>query len=140
LIYDARDGRFGFLLGRGREKSWMSEGPPKDPTADERFQHRAAMAEVNGRRVNEAIEPRGPRGDTAVFVCECGSLPCGETVEIPVGEYESVRTDFDRFLVVPGHEIEEVDEVVERRAGYLVVVKREPEARAMARASDERTP
>lgn len=117
----------------------MTGSAANDSSAKERFQRRAAAAEINGRQVNEAIEPRRPEG-TAVFVCECGHLGCSETVEIPVVEYEEVRTDFDRFLVVPGHEIDEVDEVVERRRGYLIVVKREPEAREMARASDERTP
>jgi hypothetical protein len=117
----------------------MNERLDSDPAAKERFKRTAAAAEINGRQVNEAIEPRAPEG-TAVFVCECGYLGCSETVEIPVVEYEAVRTNFDRFLVVPGHEIDEVDEVVERRRGYLVVIKREPEARAMARASDERSP
>ena len=116
-----------------------AENPRKDP-AFERFQRRAAAAEINGRQVNEAIEPRGQPGASAVFVCECGHLGCGHTVEIPVAEYESVRTSFDRFLLVPGHEIEEVDKVVEHHESYLVVVKREPEAREMAKASDERSP
>jgi hypothetical protein len=114
-----------------------TQDPQRDP-AFERFQRRAAAAEINGRQVNEAIEPRGS-GDSAVFVCECGYFGCSETVRLGVAEYEAVRTDFDRFLVVPGHEIEEVDEVVERYEKYLVVVKREPEAREMAKASDERS-
>ena len=117
----------------------MTGDSRKDP-AFERFQRRAAAAEINGRKVNEAIEPQGRADVSAVFVCECGYLGCGDTVEIPVAEYEAVRTSFDRFLLVPGHEIEEVDKVVERYERYLVVVKREPEAREMAKASDERTP
>lgn len=117
-----------------------SEGPKGERSSTERFKRRAAVAEINGRQVNEAIEPRGRPEKTAVFVCECGHLGCSETVEIAIAEYEAVRTDFDRFLVVPGHEIEEVDEVVERRDSYFVVIKREPEAREMARASDERSP
>ncbi len=111
-----------------------------DQASEERFQRRAAAAEINGRRVNEAIEPPERPGRTAVFVCECGNLGCSETVEISVAGYEEVRVDFDRFFVVPGHEIEEVDKVVERRPDYLIVVKRAPEAREMARASDERSP
>jgi len=110
-----------------------------DKAAEERFQRRAAAAEINGRRVNEAIEPQGRLDRSAVFVCECGHLGCSETVEIPVAEYEEVRVDFDRFFVVPGHEIDEVDRVVERRPSYLIVVKRAAEAREMARASDERS-
>jgi hypothetical protein len=114
-----------------------SEELRKD-SAEERFQRRAALAEINGRQVNEAIEPRG-RADEAVFVCECGYLGCSETVELRVADYEAVRTGFDRFLLIPGHEIEEVDEVVERHDNYFVVVKRAAEARKMARVSDERT-
>jgi len=111
-----------------------------DQVSEERFQRRAAAAEINGRRVNEAIEPQGQGDRSAVFVCECGNLGCSDTVELSVAEYEEVRTDFDRFFVVPGHEIEKVDRVVEHRPNYLIVVKRAPEAREMARASDERSP
>jgi len=99
---------------------------------------RAAAAEINGRRVNEAIE-RGTSAAVAVFVCECGNLGCNAQVRISIPSYEAVRTDFDRFFVVPGHEIEEVDRVVERHPGYFVVVKRLREAKEMARDADQRT-
>lgn len=118
--------------------------PASDPRGDseiaERFKRRAASLEVNGRRVNEAIERGGEDQGSAVFVCECGHLGCNETLELSTAEYEAVRTDFDRFLIVPGHEIDEVDEVVERQSRYLVVVKREPEAKVLAQVTDERTP
>lgn len=117
----------------------MTEASEKDLASEERLQRRAAAAEINGRQVNEAIEPRGRPDQAAVFVCECGHFGCSETVKIEVADYEAVRTSFDRFLVVPGHEIEAVDRVVERHGNYLVVVKRKPEAQEMARASDERS-
>jgi hypothetical protein len=99
---------------------------------------RAAAAEVNGRRVNEAIERGAPGTGTAVFVCECGNLGCTETIELAIDEYEAVRSDFDRFLVVPGHEIEEIEDVVERHGRYLVVAKRDDAAAEMAYATDDR--
>lgn len=108
-------------------------------SGSEPFGRRAAALEVNGRRVNEAIERGGRDSGGAVFVCECGYLGCNETVELSTSEYEAVRSSFDRFLVVPGHEIAAVDQVVERHSGYFVVVKRQPEAREMASASDERS-
>lgn len=110
-----------------------------EPTADEpRFVERAASAEVNGRRVNEAIERGTEAAGTAVFVCECGNLGCTATVELTISSYEMVRSSFDRFLVIPGHEIESVEEVVERHDCYLVVVKRDGRAVAMAALSDDR--
>jgi hypothetical protein len=106
-------------------------------------QLRVAAAEINGRRVNEAIE-RGTSQDTAVFTCECGNIGCNQTISMRISDYEAVRTDFDRFLSAPGHEIEAVDEVVERHPGYLVLRKlgaaadaaRDTDPRADARSDD----
>jgi hypothetical protein len=98
---------------------------------------RAARIEVNGRRVNEAIERGSGRGETAVFTCECGHVGCNTTVEMTLSDYESVRADFDRFFVVPGHEIEGVDEVVQHRDAYLVV-RKVGAAREVARDQDPR--
>jgi hypothetical protein len=108
------------------------------PEGDSVSVARAGAAEVNGRRVNEAIE-RGARGTgTAVFVCECGNLGCSETVELTISAYEGVRSGFERFLVMPGHEIGEIEDVVERHGSYLVVAKRDDQAAEMAYATDDR--
>ena len=108
---------------------------PAQPPDDE---HRAARLEVNGRRINEAIE-RGRDSDaSAVFVCECGRLGCNERVELSLRAYEAVRTSFERFLVVPGHELAEMEDVVERHPGYLVVAKRGT-AGAVAERTDPRS-
>jgi hypothetical protein len=110
----------------------------ENPADKGRKAARAAAAEVNGRQVNEAIE-RGTRAaGAAVFVCECGELGCTETVELTISEYEGVRSGFERFLVVPGHEIEEIEDVVERHDGYLVVAKRDDTAVVIAAATDDR--
>ena len=98
---------------------------------------RAAAAEINGRRVNEAIERGTQSTGTAVFVCECGNLGCSETVELTISDYETVRSGFERFLIVPGHQIVEIEDVVEHHDAYLVVAKRD-EAAAMAYATDDR--
>lgn len=129
----------GFSSNRSGQLPGVTTEGSRQDHASERFQRRAAAAEINGRKVNEAIELRGRPCGSAVFVCECGHLGCSETVRIGIPDYEAVRTSFDRFLLVPGHEIDEVDEVVERHELYLVVVKRKPEAREMARASDRRS-
>jgi hypothetical protein len=114
------------------------ESAEMSPENDSRPVERAAAAEVNGRRVNEAIE-RGAQGTgTAVFVCECGNLGCSKTVELAISEYEAVRSGFERFLVVPDHQIEEIEDVVERHGSYLVVAKREDSAARMAHATDDR--
>lgn len=115
-----------------------SSKPTSSPGEQAPWKRRAAAAEINGRRVNEAIE-RGTGGPAPVFVCECGNLGCQAKVTLSIPDYESVRQDFDRFFVVPGHEIAGVDQVVEEHPDFLVVVKKEPEAKAMAAESDQRS-
>jgi hypothetical protein len=99
---------------------------------------RAAAAEVNGRQVNEAIERGTREAGAAVFVCECGKLGCTDTVELTIAEYEEVRSGFERFLVIPGHELEDIEDVIERHDGYLVVAKRDDQAVAIAAVTDDR--
>lgn len=113
--------------------------PAEESAESDSLNRRAAAREVNGRRVNEAIERGSEDSGRAGFVCECGYMGCTKSVQLTIDEYEAVRSSFDRFLVLPGHEIEAVDEVVERHREYLVVIKRESEAREMASRSDERT-
>lgn len=99
---------------------------------------RAAAAEVNGRQVNEAIERGAREARSAVFVCECGKLGCTSTVELTIADYEEVRSGFERFLVIPGHELVDIEDVIERHDDYLVVAKRDDLAMAIAAATDDR--
>jgi len=103
---------------------------------------RAAKNEALLREVNERIEEVGkqlrvlPDDESLDFRCECGRDECEAFVSMTVGEYEHVRADNDRFVVVPGHEDEEIERVVERRAGYVVVDKL-PEAEPLVGADGE---
>lgn len=111
----------------------------RDCQPEDRLVERAAAAEVNGRQVNEAIERGTNAAGAAVFVCECGNLGCNATVELTIVDYEQVRSGFDRFLVVPGHELPDIERVVERHGDYVVVAKRDGQAVAIAAVTDERS-
>lgn len=97
----------------------------EDQNGDRQRLQQAVVAEIRGRQVNEAIQRGEEDSGPAVFLCECGNLGCSTTIELPIDDYEAIRTDFERFLVAPGHEIEAVDEIVERHRHHLVVVKRD---------------
>ena len=95
----------------------------EEPDAEAMWERRVALTEANGRRVNEAIE-RGHRGrETAAFVCECGRIGCSTVVSVALDDYEAVRAHFNTFLVAPGHEIGEVEEIVSKHDGYVIVRK-----------------
>ncbi|SRR6266536_2779237 len=95
--------------------------------------------EVN-ERVSEVAEQFEADSDTPVgFICECGAADCTEPIPLTLIEYEAIRDEPTRFAVVPGHERPEIESVVGRHRAYLVVEKREEEAREVARETDPRT-
>ena len=98
------------------------------------------MNEATFRKVNEGMEAgQEPEGMLA-FLCECGRLGCNKIIELTRAEYEAVRANPRRFAIVDGHEIDEVEDVVERTERFIVVQKRgEPEAEIVER-TDPRAP
>jgi hypothetical protein len=93
------------------------------------------MNEALFREVNERIDQlQADLGGSNTFeiVCECGTTDCIERFSITSDEYGALRQDVHRFAVVPGHERPEVERTVEKRAGYLVVEKTDPEAAEIA--------
>jgi hypothetical protein len=89
---------------------------------------RVARNEAMYRAVNREIEHvsedlgEGPQSELTVL-CECGQDGCSQTVHLTVAEYESSHAQRDRFVVAPGHEDEQLEHVVDRKKGYLVVDK-----------------
>jgi hypothetical protein len=86
---------------------------------------RRALNENVFREVNERLEQLGEEyGDNAVeFVCECADPDCSAALSITVSAYEAVRNDARRFVIVPGHQREGVERVVEAHSHHLVVEK-----------------
>jgi hypothetical protein len=104
------------------------------------LQRRLARNEASFRHLNEVIE-RSANGDghrRARFVCECADENCTEGVELTLAEYQDVRRDPSRFLVVIGHEDERLEVTITRNGGYSVVEKAGP-ARGEAERTDPRT-
>jgi hypothetical protein len=90
------------------------------------FAERAARNEEIFRGVNERIEEGAERHGVETqlsFHCECGSASCVETMELLPAEYERVVRERYRFVVIPGHEVSEIERVVERGSRFLVVEK-----------------
>ena len=89
-------------------------------------EERLAQNEVFFRTVNEGIEQQAIRfggDDDYEFICECSSRACLDRVSLTLREYEHVRAEGTRFVIVPGHENIEVELVVETSRHYSVVEK-----------------
>jgi hypothetical protein len=95
---------------------------------DERLR-RIALNEASFRAANERLEQMNAafaRVGAAELpvVCECGDGACLEQFTVAFDEYRSARADPLQFIVRPGHEIPDAEEVVERQDAYVVVRKR----------------
>ena len=101
---------------------------------------RLARNEALFRETNEAIErgqwPGDPRKQVR-FRWECSRLECDQAVELAVAEYERVRSFPRRFVLAVGHEMPEIETVVDRGEGHVVVEKQDT-AGDTASASDPR--
>jgi hypothetical protein len=86
---------------------------------------RAAMNEAAFRKVNEGMEVGQDPAGLLTFICECGRMGCTRMIELTRAEYEAVRANPRRFALLAGHEMEDVETVVERHERYLVVEKNE---------------
>jgi hypothetical protein len=98
-------------------------------------QQRAGFNEATFRELNEDVA-KDSHGRVA-FRCECGRLGCNQLLELGRAQYEAVRANPRRFVVLPGHHLPQVEDVVERHDHYVVVEKRS-EAGAVAERTDPR--
>ncbi len=82
---------------------------------------RIAENEVVLREVNERIaektsdlEARGLAGsdETSQYLCSCGRPDCDESLNLTLAEFEAAHARDDQFVVAPGHEVPDVDELV----------------------------
>jgi hypothetical protein len=108
--------------------------------ADER-KRRIAENEALFRLANERMarwEERERDAAVELYFCECGDPACDQKVALRRPDYERVRGVSAHFFVVPGHEIPDVETVVEAHREWLVVEKAEPEARVIAEQTDPR--
>jgi hypothetical protein len=98
---------------------------------------RIARNEAAFRDLNERLEAKVHRGQTqpdfAGFVCECGDDDCDMTVRLALDTYATTREDDQLFIVVPGHEIADAEDVVDEGDGYLIVRKHDDVADVVER-------
>jgi hypothetical protein len=83
----------------------------------------AVKWQVLFRDVNERIESLHSVGPRVEFICECADETCTEAVALSIDEYENVRRRPVRFVVLPGHDDERIERVVEQNDRYAVVEK-----------------
>lgn len=89
-----------------------------DELTKKRLEHNEAVF----RAVNEEIDGAS-NGGARDYVCECADASCSETIRLAHEEYRAVRTDPRRYVLVPGHEVPGLEDVVRRKPDHVVVEK-----------------
>jgi hypothetical protein len=80
-------------------------------------QTRSLFPDVNGR-----IEDFSPEHVVdCELLCECAAKGCLGRISLTLDEYETVRRVSAHSFVLPGHEVREIDRVVEQSDRYMVV-------------------
>lgn len=90
--------------------------------------------EINSREVNELVRPLDRELRTAL--CECGDAACREQLLIAHDDYARLREDPTLFVVRPGHEFAETEQVEVKHLEYWIVRKRPGLPAQIAREAD----
>jgi hypothetical protein len=101
----------------------MSPTPREERLANNEALFRAAnerMADWEERHVSQGEE---------LYLCECADPGCREKLPLTREQYERVRAHSRHFAVRAGHEIPDVESVVEEMDGW-VIVEKPPEVEA----------
>jgi hypothetical protein len=90
----------------------------------ERIAKNEEVFRAANREIERAEQEGGPAADGVLeVICECGRDSCSGVITLTASEYSSVHTQKDRFVVLRGHETDQIERVVDDRGGYLVVDK-----------------
>ena len=110
---------------------------------EEARRERIAANESVFRSLNEKIEDInrgfGVATESMAIVCECGDIGCAEQFEVGLATYEHVRSDPTWFVIAPGHEVPDVEDIVAHHDGFDIVCKHKGAGEAVAIATDPRS-
>ena len=94
------------------------------------------------RLVNERIKTLSAGVATRArefgVICECATLSCKTQIMITPEVYEQTRALSDHFIVLRGHQLDDIERVVEDHETFFVIEKTPEEAKRIAEATDPR--
>lgn len=95
---------------------------------DKVSKRRLAENEVIFRQANldikEFLDDAGAAHNTLIpFFCECSDPNCRGRIELSAAAYQRLHQNRRQFVVIPGHEIPAIENVVVQDVRYFVVEK-----------------
>jgi hypothetical protein len=73
-------------------------------------------------RLNDTIARNGRR-DGKAYMCECANPYCNVTMDVTDEDIETLHSVAGYYLILPGHEIPDVERVLHQTAAYAIVTR-----------------
>jgi hypothetical protein len=74
------------------------------------------------RQINDTIARNGRRDDKT-YMCECANVYCNVTMDVTTDDLEVLHSMPGYYVILPGHEIPDFEQVVRSTEKYSIVVK-----------------
>jgi len=103
---------------------------------DERLALNEALFRTANERMAAWEEIQRAKG-TELYFCECADPECRQKVRLPTSDYERIRADSCHFFVVPGHEVPDIETVIESHDDW-VVIEKQAKVREIVERTDPR--
>ena len=105
---------------------------------EERIAKNESIFRIGNERMAD-WEERHRGGERERYLCECADRECREKVELTHSQYEYVRSNSRWFVVIPGHEVPDVEKVIDRHDGWFLIQK-DAKVSDIVEATDPRNP
>jgi hypothetical protein len=70
------------------------------------------------------VQSEAGTGDERLrLVCECALADCDSGIEVSASRFDALRRDDQRYLVLPGHVLHEVEHEIDSGDGWVIVEK-----------------
>ncbi len=115
----------------------MTVEPPDERSR--RVSHNEALFRLVNEQIESVNEAFSKTTSVFTIVCECGDLTCMEQVTVSHAVYEKTRDDSTHFIIKPGHQVADVEDVIETCDEFAIVEKTPAAARQVAEETDPRT-
>lgn len=96
---------------------------------NQRFQK--GVEEANRIAAEEGDLPLSLNADDPLyFVCECSDEDCHQRIKISPNTYDAIHKENDQFIIMPGHEALQVEDVIDKLPDYYIVKKHQQPPRS----------
>lgn len=107
----------------------MTEKTPAKNSKQRRANNELIFKNINLKtsKLVDAVFNEHDKIDVPIeFYCECSNTDCIEKVSLTLADFEKIRRNPSYFLIKPGHNQPDIEELVDGKPNYAVVEKHQP--------------